>query len=108
MPRERACLRCPVRAWRGLELARGGMIAMALALVLGVPAVAAAQGLTLAQVGTEAQRVHPQIRGAGFRWGSAEHQIIQNYTPADPQFSFSNIDSWRGINDAGEQSMLLT
>jgi cobalt-zinc-cadmium efflux system outer membrane protein len=109
MPRERACLRCPAtRAPRGLEVARGGMVAMALALVLGAPAIASGQVLSLAQVVTEAQRVNPQIRGARFRWESAEHQIIQNYTPADPQFSFSNIDSWRGINDAGEQSMLLT
>jgi outer membrane protein, heavy metal efflux system len=98
-----------VRAQRGLEVARGGMIAMALALVLGVPAVATAQLLTLPQVVGEAQRVNPQIRGARFRWVSAEHQIIQNYTPVDPQFSFSNLDSYRGLlKDSGTHNITVT
>jgi outer membrane protein TolC len=41
--------------------------------------------------------VNPQIRGARFRWESAQHQIIQNYTPVDPQYSYENEDSWRGF-----------
>src|SRR5579885_154231 len=41
--------------------------------------------------------VNPQVRGARYRWESAEHQIVQNYTPADPQFSYLNSDSWRGF-----------
>jgi hypothetical protein len=45
----------------------------------------------------EARRVNPQVRGARFRWESAKHQIIQNYTPSDPQFSFTDSDSWRGF-----------
>src|SRR5208282_5235216 len=45
----------------------------------------------------QARTVNPQVRGARYRWESAKHQIIQNYTPADPQFSFTNEDSWRGF-----------
>lgn len=41
--------------------------------------------------------VNPQIRGTRLRWESAQHQISQSYTPADPQFSFSDQDSWRGF-----------
>ena len=62
-----------------------------------LPTVALAQITSLEQVVTEVRRVNPQVRGARFRFESARHQIIQNYTPADPQFTFANSDSWRGF-----------
>src|ERR1700687_3866094 len=53
--------------------------------------------LSLRQVVELAVEANPQVRASRFRWEAAQHQIIQNYTPADPQFSFTNSDSWRGF-----------
>jgi outer membrane protein, heavy metal efflux system len=53
--------------------------------------------MTLQQAVTLAQTRNPLVRAAHFRWNSAEHQIIQNYTPVDPQFSYTSFDSWRGF-----------
>ena len=58
---------------------------------------ASAEILSLQQAIAQAQTLNPQVRAARHRWESAKHQIIQNYTPADPQFSFTNSDSWRGF-----------
>jgi len=74
-----------------------------------VPALAFAQMMSLDQAVVQAQTVNPQVRGARFRWESAKHQIIQNYTPADPQFGFSNQDSWRGfLSDSGLHNLTIT
>ena len=87
-------------------------ILLAIAVVFGlafVPAVALAQNMSLEEAVTQARTVNPQVRGARFPWESAKHQIIQNYTPADPQFSFSNQDSWRGfLSGSGLHSMTVT
>jgi outer membrane protein TolC len=40
-----------------------------------------------------ATQVNPQVRAAKERWASATHQIKQNYAPADPIFTYMNIDS---------------
>ena len=65
--------------------------------------------LSLPQVVDLAVEVNPQVRGARYRWQSAKHQIIQNYTPADPQFAFSNQDSWRGfLSDSGLHNLSIT
>ncbi len=61
------------------------------------PTVASTQVISLDQAVVQARTVNPQVKGARYRWESAKHQIIQNYTPADPQFSFANSDSWRGF-----------
>jgi outer membrane protein, heavy metal efflux system len=58
---------------------------------------AEAPPLSLNQAVELAVEVNPQVRGARYRWESAQHQIVQNYTPADPQFSYLNSDSWRGF-----------
>ncbi|HZP45206.1 MAG TPA: TolC family protein [Candidatus Binataceae bacterium] len=77
--------------------------------LLSLPAQAHAQVLTLDQAVAEARRVNPQVRAARYRWDSARHQIIQNYTPADPQFSFTNFDSWRGfLYGSGEHNLSLS
>jgi cobalt-zinc-cadmium efflux system outer membrane protein len=85
---------------------------LSVAVVLGlmiVPALAFAQMMSLDQAVVQAQTVNPQVRGARFRWESAKHQIIQNYTPADPQFGFSNQDSWRGfLSDSGLHNLTIT
>lgn len=72
------------------------LIAVALGLTL-VPTVALAQIISLDQAVAQARMINPQVRGARYRWESAKHQIVQNYTPVDPQFSFTNSDSWRGF-----------
>jgi len=67
--------------------------------LLSVPAHARAEVMSLQQVVAEVQTQNPQVRGALHRWESATHHIIQNYTPADPQFTFldSDIpDHWLG------------
>jgi outer membrane protein, heavy metal efflux system len=83
-----------------------------IAVVLGltfVPAVALAQIMSLEQAVVQVRTVNPQVRGARYRWESAKHQIIQNYTPADPQFLFSNQDSWRGfLAGSGLHNMTVT
>lgn len=57
---------------------------------------ASAETLSLQEAIARVQTLNPQVRAARHRWESAKHQVIQNYTPADPQFSFTNSDSWRG------------
>ena len=74
-----------------------------------VPSVVSAEIMSLDQAVLEARTVNPQVRGARYRLESARHQIIQNYTPADPQFSFSNQDSWRGfLAGSGLHNMSVT
>jgi cobalt-zinc-cadmium efflux system outer membrane protein len=63
----------------------------AAALAVGEPPLSLKQAIELAV------EVNPQIRAARYRWRAAQHQIVQNYTPADPQFSYLNSDSWRGF-----------
>jgi cobalt-zinc-cadmium efflux system outer membrane protein len=83
-------------------------VAVVLGLIL-VPALAFAQIMSLDQAVAQAQTVNPQVRGARFRWESAKHQIIPNYTPTDPQFGFSNQDSWRGfLSDSGLHNLSVT
>ena len=55
--------------------------------------------MSLQQVIQQAQALNPQIRGSFHRWESAKHQILQNYTPADPQVTYLDSDSpnsWLG------------
>jgi cobalt-zinc-cadmium efflux system outer membrane protein len=83
-------------------------VAVVLALML-VPMLAFAQIMSLDQAVGQAQTVNPQVRGARFRWESAKHQVLQNYTPTDPQFGFSNQDSWRGfLSDSGLHNLTIT
>ena len=76
---------------------RSLLVTAALIGLVCVPTVASAEIMSLEQAVAEVRGVNPQVRGARFRWESAKHQIIQNYTPADPQFSFTDSDSWRGF-----------
>ena len=70
---------------------------------------ASAEVMTLQQATQQVLAVNPQVRAARYRWESAQHQIIQNYTPADPQFSFTDFDSWRGfLYGSGNHNITLT
>jgi hypothetical protein len=62
-----------------------------------LPRVVPAQIMSVDQAATETQRVNPPVPPARFRPASARHQIVQNYTLADPQFAFT--DRWRGFLD---------
>jgi outer membrane protein, heavy metal efflux system len=81
-----------------------------IALLLARGGVASADStLEAAQLVEIAVEVNPQVRGARYRWESAKHQIVQNYTPADPQFSFTNFDSFRGfLKDSGTHNITIT
>jgi cobalt-zinc-cadmium efflux system outer membrane protein len=83
------------------------MLAIALCL-LWMPSYAHAQVMTLDQAIREAMVVNPQVRAARARWEAAQHQIVQAYTPSDPQFSFLNGDSWRGLGTPGYQNYTIT
>lgn len=56
--------------------------------------------LTVEQLVQAVLRVNPQVRAARARWNSATHQIKQNYVPADPTFTYANLESSRHFNAA--------
>jgi outer membrane protein, heavy metal efflux system len=69
------------------------------AIACSTPAWCTENPLSVDQAVEIAIEVNPQLRASRFRWESAKHQIIQNYTPADPQFTFLDSDSpnyWLG------------
>jgi outer membrane protein, heavy metal efflux system len=43
---------------------------------------------------------NPQIRATHAQWQAAQHQILQNYAPADPVFTYGNLESSRHFNAA--------
>jgi outer membrane protein, heavy metal efflux system len=63
-------------------------------------AAAAPQALTAADLVEIATEVNPQVRATKEQWEAAEHQILQNYAPADPTFTYANIDSSKNFNAA--------
>lgn len=70
---------------------------------------AAADIMTLQQAVILAEMRNPQVRATRYRWESSQHEILQNYTPADPQFSFTNSDSWRGfLYGSGNHNITVT
>lgn len=94
-------------------LMKARKIALAAALIFAVAAFGnparAASALSLHQVVEIAVEVNPMVRASRFRWESAQHQIIQNYTPADPQFAFGELDSWRGfLSGSGMHNVTVT
>lgn len=83
-----------------------GIVLLAIELCAGM---AQAETMTLDQAVAMAVRANPQVRGARSRWDSASHQIIQNYTPADPVFTYFNTDSPRGLfYKASEHTIQVT
>ena len=58
------------------------------------------QPLTLQQLVEAAIEVNPQVRATREQWEAAQHQIMQNYAPADPTFTYGNLDSSKDFNAA--------
>lgn len=90
---------------------RGRLIvlaAMLAALPIASRARGAETGLNADQLVELAIEANPQVKSARARWDAARHQVLQNYAPADPVFSYSNVDSRRGIGDAGLHSHQFT
>jgi outer membrane protein TolC len=49
---------------------------------------------------------NPTVRSMRAQWQAAEHQILQNYVPADPTFTFGYEDSSKDLN-AGLHAQIL-
>ena len=62
------------------------------------PWAAAEQPLTVEQLVEIAIEVNPQVRATKEQWDAAQHQILQNYAPADPIFTYGNVDSSKDFN----------
>ena len=58
------------------------------------------QALTAADLVEIAVEVNPQVRATREQWEASQHQILQNYAPADPILTYGNIDSSRNFNAA--------
>ena len=54
-------------------------------------------GLNASQLVELAIESNPQIHSMHAQWQAAEHQVLQNYAPADPIFTFSNVDASHGL-----------
>ncbi len=66
----------------------------------GIAWAAGAQPLTVEQLVEIAVEANPQMRATKEQWDAAQHQILQNYAPADPTFTYANVDSSKGFNAA--------
>jgi outer membrane protein TolC len=67
---------------------------------IGTVWAAEEQPLTVEQLVEVAIEVNPQVRAAKEQWDAAQHQILQNYAPADPTFTYGNLDSSKDFNAA--------
>jgi outer membrane protein, heavy metal efflux system len=67
---------------------------------MGTVWAAAEQPLTIEQLVEIAIEVNPQVRATKEQWDAAQHQILQNYAPADPIFTYGNVDSSKDFNAA--------
>ncbi len=67
---------------------------------MGAAWAAGGHPLTVEQLVEVAIEVNPQVRVAKEQWDVAQHQILQNYAPADPTFTYSNLDSSKDFNAA--------
>jgi outer membrane protein, heavy metal efflux system len=71
--------------------------------------VRAEAGLNASQLVELAIEMNPQIHSMRAQWDAAQHQILQNYAPVDPIFSYSNIDASHGLlNHAATHAHSLT
>ncbi len=67
---------------------------------IGTVWAAAEQPLTVEQLVEVAIEVNPQVRAMKEQWDAAQHQILQNYAPADPTFTYANLESSKDFNAA--------
>ena len=82
--------------WRAMTLA---FLTVWLASIERVWA-AEEQPLTVEQLVEVAIEVNPQVRATKEQWDAAQHQILQNYAPADPTFTYGNLESSKDFNAA--------
>ena len=82
--------------WRAMTLA----FLMVWLASIGTARAAEEQPLTVEQLVEVAIEVNPQVRAAKEQWDAARHQILQNYAPADPTFTYGNLDSSKDFNAA--------
>ena len=75
-------------------------------LSTGAARAAAEQPLTRKELVQLAIEVNPQVRAMREQWEAAQHQILQNYAPADPIFTYSNLDSSKDFNAAAHAHAL--
>jgi outer membrane protein, heavy metal efflux system len=67
---------------------------------IGTVWAAAEQPLTVEQLVEVAIEVNPQVGAMKEQWDAAQHQILQNYAPADPTFTYANLESSKDFNAA--------
>ena len=82
--------------WRAMTLA---FLTVWLASI-GTVWAAEEQPLTVEQLVEVAIEVNPQVRAAKEQWDAAQHEILQNYAPADPTFTYGNLESSKDFNAA--------
>jgi cobalt-zinc-cadmium efflux system outer membrane protein len=63
-----------------------------------VASAASEVALDAGQLVEIAVEVNPQIKATRAQWMAAQHQILQNYAPADPVFTFGYLDSSKHFN----------
>jgi outer membrane protein TolC len=74
---------------------------LSILLIYGVPVWAGGDfALNAGQLVEIAAEVNPQVKAAKAQWEAAQHQILQNYAPADPIFNYTNVDSNKDFNAA--------
>ena len=79
----------------------GGALMLAIATVaLAAWPLRAEAALNASDLVELAIEMNPQIHTMHAQWQAAQHQILQNYAPADPIFTYSNIDSSKDFNAA--------
>ncbi len=67
---------------------------------IGTVWAAAEQPLTVEQLVEVAIEVNPQVGAMKEQWDAVQHQILQNYAPADPTFTYANLESSKDFNAA--------
>ncbi|MGA8058808.1 MAG: TolC family protein [Candidatus Binataceae bacterium] len=92
-----------VLLWRAMALA---FLTLCLTL-MGTGWAVAEQPLTVEKLVEVAIEVNPQLRAAKEQWDAAQHQILQNYAPVDPVFTYGNLDSSKHFN-AGAHTHNIT
>ncbi len=86
---------------------RGSEIILVVAIVTLVASAAvsfasrasAETALNANQLVEIAIEMNPQVKSAKANWDAAKHQVLQNYAPADPVFTYSNVDASHGLLD---------
>ena len=88
-------------------------VAFIIALWIGALLIMAAwparaeTGLNASDLVEIAIESNPQIHSMHAQWLAAQHQILQNYAPADPVFTYGSLDSSRHFN-AGAHTHNIT